>query len=173
MNLSDLISPKLTFNNVDSASKKRLFNYLAEYVHNEYPEISEERIYQGLIQRERLGSTGIGLGVGIPHCRVENCHTMIGVLLKLAGPIPFDAIDAEPVDIVFALIAPIECHQTHLDTLSNLASLFSKPSVLKNLRHTKNKQQLYDTFHQNLVLDVENSTTNDADKYPDHIAKTS
>lgn len=154
MELPNLISLNLTFNNVDASSKKRVLDYIAEYVHAEYPELSELSIFNGLIQRERLGSTGIGAGIGIPHCRVENCPTMIVVVLKLANPIDFDAIDGEPVDLIFALIVPTESSQAHLDTLSDIAELLSQPELLKQLRSTQAKKELYDT----LILKAEASS---------------
>ncbi len=146
MDLIDLVSPKLTYNNVDGSSKKRVLNFIAEYVAAEYPELPESEVFNGLIQRERLGSTGIGSGIAIPHCRVDNCPKMIGIFIKLAQPIDFDAIDNQPTDLIFALIAPSEGHQSHLDALSQVAELLNNPGTVEALRCSEGKKQLYDTL---------------------------
>ena len=146
MNLIELISPKLTYSNVDGCSKKRVLNFIAEYVAAEYPDLLESDVFNGLIQRERLGSTGIGSGVAIPHCRVRNCNSIIGVFVKLAEPIDFDSVDSESVDLIFALIVPPEGHQSHLDALSKIAELFSQPKTVAALRSSEGKKQLYETL---------------------------
>jgi len=71
-----------------------------------YPELDENQIFNNLVARERLGSTGIGQGIAIPHCRLEDCKRVVGALLTLSEPIDFDAIDNEPVDLLFVLLVP-------------------------------------------------------------------
>ncbi len=88
----------------------------------------------GLMTRERLGSTGLGDGIAIPHCRLKSAHTLVGALITLAEPIEFDAMDDEPVDILFALIAPEDAAKAHLNTLAALAARFSQPSFRQQLR---------------------------------------
>ena len=146
MDLLELISSELCFCNVDAPSKKRVINYIADYVNDQYPALDREAIYSGLIQREKLGSTGIGLGIGIPHCRVDICHKMIGVAIKLVQPIDFDSIDGTPVDFIFALIVPQESSQDHLDALSQIAELFNGEDALRNIRACNTKKELYDTL---------------------------
>jgi PTS system nitrogen regulatory IIA component len=96
-----------------------------------------------LIAREKLGSTGLGEGIAIPHCRIENCSQPTGILLTLAEPIDFDSPDNQPVDLVFALLVPAEAHQQHLDTLAGLARLFSQPDFCDSLRNAQDRAELF------------------------------
>ena len=97
-----------------------------------------------LISREKLGSTGLGQGIAIPHCRSGNCAHPLGTLLTLEEPIDFDAPDDLPVDLLFVLLVPEEADQQHLDILANIARLFSQSDFCEKLRATRDSQALYD-----------------------------
>ena len=143
MQLTDFLKESLTRHHVDAVSKKRLLRIVSEMVAEQHEELGVDAIFHGLIQREKLGSTGVGNGVAIPHCRVSGCQHMIGVLMTLADPIDYDAVDGQPVDLVFVLIVPEESHQMHLDCLSEIAQLLNRSSTLQTLRATDSSQSLY------------------------------
>ena len=99
---------------------------------------------QSLVSRERLGTTGLGDGVAIPHCRNKSCTEPTGLFIRLAEPVDFEAIDQKPVDLVFALIVPEEDTQEHLDILKALASRFQSNVLLNKMREAHNPAELYD-----------------------------
>ena len=125
-------------------SKKRLFETIARMISDDQPSLSYEELFHHLIAREKLGSTGLGKGIAIPHCRVDACPHPLGSLLTLEQAINFDAPDDQPVDILFALLVPGEAHQQHLDILANIARLFSQADFCEQLRGATNSRELYD-----------------------------
>ncbi len=141
--LAQLLTPERTACQVPGLSKKRLFETLARIISEDQLSLSYDEVFSQLIARERLGSTGLGEGIAIPHCRIGNCSQPMGTLLTLSEPIDFDAPDNQPVDLVFALLVPEEAHQQHLETLASLARLFSQPDFCEALRNTKSADDLY------------------------------
>jgi len=115
----DLISTNETL-----SSKKKVLERLSELARNTFPEFSEKEIFDSFIQRERLGSTGIGHGIALPHGRLESNEQTIGIFLSLTEGINFDAIDNEPVRIFFALLIPHDSSKEHLQVLAKLAEFF-------------------------------------------------
>jgi PTS system nitrogen regulatory IIA component len=105
--------------------------------------LNEQEVFDALVAREKLGSTGIGEGIAIPHCRLGHCQQAVGLLLKLETPIDFDAVDGQPVDLVFVLLVPQDNPEQHLKTLSHLASLFNDETYRTELRRSIDNQQLY------------------------------
>ena len=87
-----------------------------------------------MLAREKLGSTAMGEGIALPHCRLRDCEEAVGVLITLAKPLPFDAPDNGDVDLVFALVVPQEATQEHLNILADLARLFSQQAFCDALR---------------------------------------
>lgn len=148
MYLHELLTPTLTRCNLDGGSKKRVLETASKIIAEQAQGLAAEEIFGGLISRERLGSTGIGSGVAIPHCRLDSASQALGMLIKLAEPIDFDAIDSQPVDLLFVLLVPSEATDEHLQTLAMLADLFSRSEVLAALRDSSSDQQLYDTILQ-------------------------
>lgn len=144
MDISNILAPSRCNAQVDGGSKKRVLELTAKIIAQDYPTLSDNELFSQLIGRERLGSTGIGLGVAIPHCRVSNCAGAIGVLLTLEEPIDFEAVDDQKVDVIFALLVPDEAHEQHLQTLALLAKTFSEPENLVILRQSGNDKTLYD-----------------------------
>tara|TARA_B110000467_G_scaffold160925_1_gene181091 strand:+ start:847 stop:1314 length:468 start_codon:yes stop_codon:yes gene_type:complete len=142
MQLESIISPELTFCNIEGVSKKRLLETSAELIASK-ANVNPDEIYEALISREQLGSTGLGNGIAIPHCRVPKCENTIGCLVKLANPIDFDAIDKKPVDLLFFLLVPENTIKGHLDVLRTLAELFKSQPYCDNLRKSQNDAELY------------------------------
>ncbi|AUL94426.1 PTS IIA-like nitrogen-regulatory protein PtsN [Vibrio vulnificus] len=97
-----------------------------------------------MLSREKMGSTGIGNGIAIPHARMTAADKAVGVLLQCEEPIDFDSIDNRPVDLLFALLVPEEQCKEHLKTLSSMAERLSDKQVLKLLRAAQSDQELYD-----------------------------
>jgi PTS system nitrogen regulatory IIA component len=125
------------------SSKKRLLENMAGLLAEDGDSSMENKILQVLIERERLGSTGIGKGVALPHGRVEGLQQAIGALATLERPIDFDAVDREPVSIVFALLVPAEATQTHLRILAKLAGMFNDPRLREKLRSASSAEEMY------------------------------
>ncbi len=131
------------FFGVSGNSKKRVLEQISELICEHAPNLDAEEIFAGLIGRERLGSTGIGEGIAIPHCRLESCKQTTGALVRLQEPIDFDAIDGQAVDLLYVLLVPTEATEAHLQTLAALAEMFSKAEVRNLLRDTESADQLY------------------------------
>ncbi len=143
MNLRSILRPELTFCNVPGGSKKLLLETSAERIANRIPQVTATQIYEALLAREQLGSTGLGDGIAIPHCRVPHCQQTLGCLLKLSEAVDFDAIDNKPVDLLFFLLVPENTLVGHLKTLRILAENFSSPEFCKRLRTATSAAELY------------------------------
>src|SRR5439155_10561556 len=113
---------------VDATSKKRLFERIGQLFEDRV-QISHSVVYDSLFARERLGSTGLGQGVAIPHGRIKGLKEALGALYRLAQPVPFDAPDANPVSLAFVLLVPEKATEKHLQILSELAQMFSDKAL--------------------------------------------
>lgn len=144
MHLIDLLVPARVRAGTSATSKKRLLKLAATTLAlpDADPEL-ERRIFDSLCARERLGSTGLGQGVAIPHGRLPGISTPVGAFLQLASPLPFDASDGVPVDLLFALVVPEHFNQQHLLLLSQLAEMFSDSAFCEQLRSTPGDDELY------------------------------
>ena len=141
--LEHLLTPERTACQVPGLSKKRLFETIARLISEDQLSLTYEEVFAQLIAREKLGSTGLGQGIAIPHSRIGNCTQPIGTLVTLSEPIDFDAPDGEPVDLVFALLVPEEATQQHLDTLAQIARQFSQPDFCQRLRSAVSSDDLF------------------------------
>lgn len=144
MQLEDILIPERCFCEIDGVSKKRVLTMVSELVAKNTPAaLDSDAIFSALMAREQLGSTGLGNGIAIPHCRVNACNKIIGALVTLKEPIDFDAIDGKPVDILFVLIVPTTEHEDHIKVLAGLAELFNEEDFCYTLRHTHDSDDLY------------------------------
>ena len=134
MLISDLLSPERIRCDVHSSSKKRLLELISQELARNSDELSQREIFESLCARERLGSTGLGNGVAIPHGRVKGTQSVEASFIRLKKPLPFDAVDGQPVDLLFALAVPEDCSEDHLKLLAQVAELFSNPDLLRELR---------------------------------------
>ncbi|BBB30719.1 PTS IIA-like nitrogen regulatory protein PtsN [Neptunomonas japonica] len=148
MPILSLLSPERVLQNIEGGSKKRIIELVSKIIAESNSDLSAEAVFSGLIGRERLGSTGIGEGVAIPHCRLANVQTATGALIYLSKPIDFDAIDNRPVDLLFFLLVPEEACDDHLSTLGKLAEVFSQEEFRDTLRNTHSNEQLLDVATQ-------------------------
>jgi PTS system nitrogen regulatory IIA component len=143
MQLAKLLTPGRTACRVPGVSKKRLFETIARIISDDQVSLPYNTVLSSLIAREKLGSTGLGQGIAIPHCRIDNCTHAMGTLITLEEAIDFDAPDGKPVDILFVLLVPEEGQQQHLDILAGIASLFSQESFCNQARQAGDADTLY------------------------------
>ena len=122
-------------------SKKRVFERAAEAMGGSL-NLSSETIYRALLAREKLGSTAIGEGIAIPHCRINECAVPAGCLVTLQEPIDFGSADGQDVDIIFVLLVPEEATEVHLKLLAALARSFSHAEVRDRVRQTQDPEAL-------------------------------
>lgn len=142
MNLTELIAPERVICRDDVSSKKRSLELLGGLI-AESSELDNRTVFDSLLGRERLGSTGLGRGVALPHGRLSGIPQAIGAVLKLAHGVDFDAQDQQPVDLLFALIVPEHFTDEHLKILAYLAEMFSNQDFCRQLRASRDDSQLY------------------------------
>jgi PTS system nitrogen regulatory IIA component len=107
------------------------------------PALDEREVFETLLQRERLGSTGIGDGVAIPHGKLPGLDRLFGLVARLEKPVDFDALDGQPVDIAFLLLAPEGAGADHLKALAQVARLLREPGILERIRAARDASALY------------------------------
>lgn len=144
MRIDTILTPERCFCDLPGVSKKRFLTTISELIATETGSLSADHIYSALLAREQLGSTGIGNGIAIPHCRVADCKSITGALVTLSEGIDFDAIDSRSVDLLFVLIVPAEETDEHLKVLGALATLFHQDAFCKQLRQAKSPMELYE-----------------------------
>jgi PTS system nitrogen regulatory IIA component len=140
MIVSDLLSSEHILASAHAGSKKRLLELISTALAGE--SVSSREIFDSLIARERLGSTGLGNGVAIPHGRISGSDAVRAVFVRLARPLAYDAVDGKPVDLLFALAVPEHCTGDHLKLLSQIAELFSDDQFLEQLRNARDSGEL-------------------------------
>ncbi len=133
---------------VSGSSKKRILEKIAEIAANKIVSISQQELLESLMVRERMGTTGIGGGIAIPHGRTPENTQVVCVVLVAKDPIAFDAIDNRPVDIFIALFVPEDSCKDHISTLQSIAQVFSKKDICKQVRRCTNDQDLFTLIQQ-------------------------
>ena len=146
--LRDILTPERTVCRAPGASKKRVFETIARIVCNSDSSLSYDTVLDKLVAREELGSTALGGGIAIPHCRVSHCEVPLGTMLTLEQGIAFDAPDDQPVDLLFVLLVPEEAHQAHLDILAEVATRFSQADYCSSLREARDDAALFNAALQ-------------------------
>ncbi|BBF94144.1 PTS IIA-like nitrogen regulatory protein PtsN [Blastochloris tepida] len=142
MPLSDLVAPNAVYPSLRVNSKKQALQELAERA-AELTGRSEREIFETLLQRERLGSTGVGNGIAIPHGKMAKMDRLFGLFARLEKPIDFEALDGEPVDLIFLLLAPESAGADHLKALARIARLLRDQDIAQRLRASRDAQALY------------------------------
>ncbi|MDB6051364.1 MAG: ptsN1 [Pseudomonas sp.] len=148
--LENILTPGRSIVNVPGGSKTKALEQVAHLIGREVPDLNSGEIYEKLIAREKLGSTGFGNGIAIPHCRLTGCNDPISALIHLDAPIDYDAIDGAPVDLLFVLLVPEAATDAHLALLRQIASMLDRKEVRDRLRGAKSNEALYQ-----VVLDVQ------------------
>ncbi len=142
MPLADILAPNAVFPMLRASSKKQLLQELAQRAGTLMCRDHRE-IFDTLLHRERLGSTGVGSGIAIPHGKLPDLAQLFGMFARLEKPIDFDALDGEPVDLVFLLLAPEAAGADHLKALARVARLMRDPNMVEKLRATHDATIMY------------------------------
>ena len=127
-------------------SKKRLLETLAHLLAADHPRLEPDLIFDRLLDRERLGSTGLGHGIALPHARVKEVTESIGAFVSVAHGLDYDAADGEPVDLAFALLVPEAATEEHLQLLAQLAGRFNDPQLRRRLREAQSAAAILRIF---------------------------
>ncbi len=138
-----ILTPERTLKGVHGVSKKKILEFVADRISDDVPEINAKDLFEALISRERLGTTGLGNKIAIPHCRCKACPEPVGLFMRLAEPVDFDSVDQQPIDMVFALIVPEGENQEHLEILQALAEKFHSPKLLQQIRTAADTKTIY------------------------------
>lgn len=142
MDISDLILPESVVANLRATSKKQALQELAKKA-AEITGQPERALFEVLMERERLGTTGVGHGIGIPHGKLPELDRLYGLFARLETPIDFDAIDDQPVDLIFVLLAPETAGADHLKALARVSRLFRDRAICEKLRGTDSAEAIY------------------------------
>ena len=137
--VAKLLPPANVLPDLAASSKKRLFEQVGLLFENSR-QIPRARVFDSLFDREKLGSTGLGFGVAIPHGRIKPLKEPVCAFVRTAQAVPFEAPDGQPVSLVFAMLVPEHATEAHLELLSELAQMFSDPSLREALAQTQDIQ---------------------------------
>lgn len=148
MKIIELLDPERIACDLKANSKKRVLEHLSLLLAESAPELTEEEVFETLIGRERLGSTGLGHGVAIPHGRLKGRDRAIAAFVKLDQGVDFDALDNQPVDLLFALLVPDHFTSEHLEILAQLAQMFDSEELCRELRQSSDCRQVLDLLHR-------------------------
>ena len=142
LEIADLLTPRSVIAQLRAPTKRQVLQELARRAAT-MTGVADKRIYDALTERERLGTTGIGTGVAIPHCRLAELTRMHGLFARLERPVPFEAIDDQPVDLVFLLLAPLDAGAEHLKALARVSRLLRDRATCEKLRGANSADALY------------------------------
>jgi PTS system nitrogen regulatory IIA component len=146
MILEDLIKPDSVLCNAHARSKKHCLEIMSELLARPVPDIANEDIFHSLVERERLGCTGLDRGVAFPHCRVAGLTSNVGALIKLSEPVEFDSPDGDAVDLVFGLVVPDTVDESLHADIARIALLLSDQDLRQKLREATSSAELYATI---------------------------
>lgn len=147
MDLGDLLSPDAVFPSLTAKNKKQALQELARKAAG-ITGLDAHEIFETLLQRERLGSTGVGRGIAIPHGRITTLPRIVSVFARLEEPIDFEALDGEPVGLIFLLLAPEHAGADHLKALARISRLLREPDTIEKLKIAKDRAALYSVLTQ-------------------------
>lgn len=142
MELKDIVEPEAVFCGLNATSKKHLLHELAQRA-EEVVGVKSDAAFEAMLERERLGPTGMGRGVAIPHARLHGLEGIVGVFACLQKPIEFESVDDEPVDLVFALLAPEDAGADHLRALARVSRRLRDPAICAKLRSADHPSAVY------------------------------
>lgn len=146
MEVAELIAADRVVTDAEAASKKRALEMLSTLIARAQGNLGPVEVFDSLLARERLGSTGLGHGVAIPHGRIKGGDRAIGAFVRLRKGIDFDAVDREPVDLLFAMLVPENSTEEHLQLLARLAEIFSDPEMRRRLREAGDAETVLRLF---------------------------
>ena len=143
MSLAEYLDPSAVKISTDIVSKKRALEEISGLLTAQTELVAEKDVFTSLINREKLGSTGLGDGVAIPHGRLKGLDKAVGAFLKLATPIDYDASDGQAVDLVFGLLVPQDATSEHLEILAKIARMFQDENQRQALRDASDADSLH------------------------------
>ena len=142
MEIAELLTHESVLPNLKVTSKKQALQELSKRVAKNY-DLAEREVFEVLLEREKLGSTGVGNGIAIPHGKMEDLDRPSGYFARLERPVDFEAIDERPVDLIFLLLAPEASGAEHLKALARVSRLMRNKSICKKLRGSNSAEALY------------------------------
>jgi PTS system nitrogen regulatory IIA component len=143
MEISEILSRDRVKTNVQINSKKAALEALAGLIASADPDVTRAEVFESLLAREKLGSTGLGHGIALPHGRRKGGTKTTGAFMRLQAGVQYDSMDQKPVDLFFALLVPEESTEEHLNILSKLAKMFSNTELVNNIRTCETAESLY------------------------------
>lgn len=143
MQIADILTPERTQCDIHSASKKASLESLANLIASADSSLTRTEVFNSLLNREQLGSTGLGKGVALPHGRLKHCGRTLGAFIRLSTAVNYGAVDDEPVTLLFALLVPEDSTQEHLELLARLAEKFSDDTVLYQLKTEPSRDKVF------------------------------
>lgn len=146
MHLENIIKADSVLCNAHARSKKHCLEILSELLGQSSPDIAAEEIFGKLIERERLGCTGLDKGIAFPHCRIAGVENSCGALIKLSSPVDFDSADGESVDLVLGLMVPENLEKCHHDDVALITRVLSDESLRARMRSASSSSELYDAL---------------------------
>ena len=147
MDLGDLVTKEGIVASLNAATKKQSLQELARHA-AELTGIPQRDLFDALLQRERLGSTGLGRGIAVPHVKFKSLTDIVCIFARLDTPIDFEATDNEPVDLIFLLLAPEHASGDHLKALARISRLLREPEVSAQLRTSRDSETLLSVLRQ-------------------------
>lgn len=143
--IASLLPPDNVVPDLDASSKKRVFEQAGILFEN-HQSVARSTVYDALFAREKLGSTGLGQGIAIPHGRIKGLKNPLGAFFRLMAPVQFDAPDGKPVGLIFVLLVPEAANEHHLQLLSELAQMFSDRNFREQLAAAADSVALHELF---------------------------
>lgn len=143
MPILEFLDPDSVVPALRARAKKQVLQELSTQAVRRLPGLDEREVFETLLQRERLGSTGIGDGVAIPHGKLPGFDRLFGLVARLEKPVDFEALDGQPVDIAFLLLAPEGAGADHLKALAQVARVLREPGILERIRAARDASALY------------------------------
>ena len=143
MHISDILTSERIQCDVNLSSKKAVLETLSGIIAGASSNLTRQGVFNSLLSRERLGGTGLGNGIALPHGRLKNGLTTIAAFIKLKQGVDYDASDHQPVDLIFALVVPEHSTEEHLQVLAQLAGMFNQAEFLAQLRREDSNEAIY------------------------------
>lgn len=144
MNIADIITPARVLFRPEIPSKKRALQEISRLLASGTPTVEEDAIFESLTGREKLGTTGLGSGVAIPHGRMRGIDNSVGAFMRIGKGVDYEASDGQKVDLVFGLLVPQSCNEEHLKLLAQLAEMFLDEDFCARTRAATDPKSLHD-----------------------------
>ena len=142
MDLTDLLTPQGVVAHLKAGNKKQALQELA-HAASKVTGLEERTVFDALLERERLGTTGVGLGIAIPHAKMPELKRLYGLFARLDHPVDFDSIDEQPVDLIFVLLAPESAGADHLKALARISRLLRNQAIVEKLRGAESAEAIF------------------------------